>query len=128
MAATPLFIGTPKSPTVQIATANLLRDGTGTLGTVYTAGASGARIDRLNITATGTTTAGMIRLFLFDGTSNRLISELPVVAVTPSATQPAFTADIVFDQGLVITAAYLLKASTNNAETFNVTVTNGGDF
>ena len=128
MAAAPIFIGTPKSPTVQIATANTLRDGTGTLGTVYTAGASGARIDRLNITATGTTTAGMIRLFLFDGTNNRLIQEQPVVAVTPSATMPAYTADIVFDQGLTITAAFVLRASTNNAETFNVTVTNGGDF
>lgn len=128
MAAAPIFIGTPKSPTVQIATANTLRDGTGTLGTVYTAGTSGARIDRLNITAIGTTTAGMIRLFLSDGTNNRLVSELPVVAITPSATQPAFTADIVFDQGLVLQAAYLLKASTNNAETFNVTVTNGGDY
>ena len=128
MAAAPIFIGIPKSPTVQIATANALRDGTGTLGTVYTAGASGARIDRLNITATGTTTAGMIRLFLFDGTNNRLIQEQPVVAVTPSATMPAFTADIVFEHGLTITAAFVLRASTHNAETFNVTVTNGGDF
>ena len=128
MASTPIFIGTAKSPTVQIATANTGRDGTGTLGTVYTAGASGARIDRINITATGTTTAGMVRLFIFNGTSNFLISELPVVSVTPSATQPAFTADIVFDQGLVMTAAYQLRATTNNAETFNVTVTNGGDF
>lgn len=128
MAISPIFIGTPKSPTVQIATANAGRDGTGTLGTVYTAGASGARIDRINITATGTTTAGMVRLFLFNGTINQLIAELPVVAVTPAATMPSFSADIVFDQGFVMQATYLLKASTNNAETFNVTVTNGGDY
>lgn len=128
MAISPIFIGTVKSPSVQVATANTLRDGTGTLGTVYTAGASGARIDRINVTATGTTTAGMIRLFLYDGTNSRLISELPVIAITPAATTPSFSADIVFDQGMLMQATYQLRASTNNAETFNVTVTNGGDY
>ena len=49
MAAAPIFIGTVKSPTAQISTANTNRDGTGTLGTVYTAGALGGRIDKLNI-------------------------------------------------------------------------------
>lgn len=128
MATSPLFIGTVKSPTVQISTANTARDGTGTLGTLYTAGASGGRVDRINITATGTTTAGMVRLFMSDGTNNRLIQELPIVAITPSSTQPAFSADIVFDQGIAVQATYLLKTNTNNAETFNVTMTNGGDF
>lgn len=129
MAASPMFIGTIKSPTVQIATANALRDGTGTLGSVYTAGSLGGRIDRLSIIATGTTTAGMIRLFLFDGTaSTRLVYEQPVVAITPSATNPAFTADIVFEQGLLVQAGYVLRVSTNNTESFNVTVTNGGDY
>lgn len=127
MASTPQFIGTVKSPSVAIATANALRDGTGTLGTVYTAGASGARIDKLNITATGTVTAGMIRLFA--GTTGQfLIQEITVVATTPSATVPAWSTEIYFDQGLILQAAYLLKAGTEKAENFNVTVVNGGDY
>jgi len=126
MAAAPLFIGTVKSPSAAISTANALRDGTGTLGTVYTAGASGARIDKINITATGTTTSGMIRLF--SGTTGQnLIQEIPVMAITPSATTPAFTVDVVFDSGLMLQATYLLKAGTEKAESFNVTVVNGGD-
>lgn len=128
MATSPIFIGTPKTPSLQLSTANTARDGTGTLGTLYTAGASGARIDRINVTAIATTTAGMVRFFLYNGTTNLLISELPVIAVTPSATQPAFTADIVFDQGLILQATYQLRIATNNAEIFNVTVTNGGDY
>lgn len=129
MAATPMFIGTVKSPTVQIATANTARDGTGTLVTVYLpGGTTGGRVDRITITATGTTTTGMIRLFMFDGTNNRLLAELPVVAVTASATQAAFTSEILFEQGLTVQATYALKAATNNAETFNVTMTNGGDY
>lgn len=124
MATQPQYIGTPKSPTVNISTANTNLDGTGTLGTLMTAGASGSRVDRINITATATTTAGMIRLFI--GTA--LIKEIPVVAITPSGTQPAFSQDVVFDNGLILQASAVLKAGTNNAESFNLTVISGGDF
>lgn len=125
MATNAQYVSTPKSPSVALSVANTNRDGTtGTYGTVLTAGASGSRVDRLNITATGATTAGMIRLFV--GTA--MVREIPVVAITPSSTQPAWTSDVVFDNGLVLQASAVLKASTNNAENFNVTVMNGGDF
>jgi hypothetical protein len=124
MATSPQYVGTAKSPSVTISTANTNRDGTGTLGTVHTAGASGSRIDRLLIQATGTTTAGMVRLFV--GTA--LIKEVPVIAITPSATQPAWSAEVVFEGGLVLQASAVLKASTHNAESFTVTLTNAGDF
>ena len=125
MASSPQYVGTPQSPSVAISTANTNRDGsTGTYGTVMTASASGSRVDRINITATGTTTAGMVRLFL--GTA--LIKEVPVVAITPSATQPAWSVEVVFENGLILEAAAVLKASTHNAEAFNVTVISGGDF
>lgn len=123
MASVPQYIGTPKSPTVNITTANTNKDGTtGAYGTVMTAGASGSRIDRVNITATASTTAGMVRLFL--GTA--LIKEVPVIAITPSATQPTFSFE--FDAGWVLQASAVLKASTEKGESFNVTVMNGGDF
>ena len=125
MATAPQYVGTPKSPTVNITTANTNRDGaTGTYGTLMTAGASGSRVDRINLTATATTTAGMIRLFV--GTA--LIKEITVVAITPSATQPAFSQDIIFDNGLVLAASVVLKSSTEKGESFNLTVINGGDF
>jgi hypothetical protein len=116
----------------QIATANALRDGTGTLGTVFSAGASGSRIDAINLKATATTTAGTIRLFISDGTNHRLLTEVPVAANTPSATQPAWEAALnqqTFAQylPLVIPTGYSLRASTEKAETFNV-IAIGGDF
>lgn len=125
MAYQPQYIGTPKSPSVTISTANTNRDGaTGTYGTLMTAGASGSRVDRINLTATGTTTAGMIRLFV----GAALIKEIPVIAITPSATQPTFSADVVFDNGLILQSGAVLKASTEKAESFNLTVISGGDF
>lgn len=125
MSALPQYVGTPKSPSVNISTANTNRDGvTGVYGNLMTAGASGSRIDRINITAIGTTTAGMIRLFL--GTA--LIEEIPVSPVTPGAATPAWTADVDFEKGLIMQAGAVLKANTNNAEAFNLTVISGGDF
>ena len=127
------YVVTPKNGAfVQVSTANTNRDGTGTLGTVFTAASSsaGSRIDRVAIKATGTTTAGMIRLFVANSaaTSIRLIKEIPVIAITPSGTQPSFGVEVVFDNGLILENAATLRASTHNAETFNVQPIVAGDF
>jgi hypothetical protein len=127
MASNANYAATPKSALAQLSAANTLRDGTGTIATVLTAGASGTRIDDIVITATGTTTAGMVRLFLHDGTNARLWREVPVSAVTPSGTVPAFTATL-SNLALVLQTGWSLRASTHNAESFNVLVTRAGDF
>ena len=128
MASNASYVGTPKNGTCQLSVANTNRDGTGTLGIVHTAGAGGARIDVLRIQATGTTTAGMIRLFLDVGGTTRLIGEVPVIAVTPSGTQPAWAVDYEFPRGLVMQANAVLKAGTHTAESFNLIPTLAGDF
>ena len=86
MAVTAQYAATPRCGATQVSTANTKRDGTGILDPILTAGASGTRIDAINIKAMGTTTAGMIRLFVHDGTVARLLTEIPVTAVTPSDT------------------------------------------
>ena len=63
MAASQIFVGTLKAPFVQVSTANAGRDGSGTIGTLVTAGASGSRFDQMIIKATVATTAGTIRIF-----------------------------------------------------------------
>lgn len=128
MANNAQFVSVPKNGTAQVSVANTALDGTGTLTTVYAAGATGSRIDSLLVQATGTTTAGMIRLFISDGSATRLIMELPVVAVTPAATIPAWSATVNFPKGLVLQATWTLKAGTHNAETFNIIPTVAGDF
>lgn len=132
MAASAQYASTPKVGVGQISTANTNRDGTGTIGTVFTAGSSGSRIDMIDIQATATTTAGMVRLFLHNGTTAFLLAEVPVVAVTPSGTIPAFSAQLNSNTmtqilPIVIPTGWSLRASTNNAEAFNV-IALGGDF
>ena len=126
------YAATPKIGIGKISTANTNRDGTGTIGTILTAGASGSRVDAIAVKATGTTTAGTVRLFIHDGVNARLLTELPVVAVTPSATIPTWEVQLnasTMAQLLpfALPTGYSLQASTEKAETFNL-ITFGGDF
>lgn len=132
MASNPSYAATPKCGLGQVSIANTARDGTGTIATVFTAGANGSRIDAIDIKAVGTTTAGMIRLFIHDGTNARLLTEIPVPALTPSATLPSWEAQLNTNSmsqvlPIILPTNYSLRASTNNAETFNV-IAFGGDF
>ena len=121
------YASTVRAAMGALSAANAARDGTGTVVTLFTAGASGSRIDDIYIVATGTTTAGVIRLFLHDGTTARLLSETIVGAVTPSTSVPVWSSTLL-GQGIVIPSGWSLRATTNNAETFNIIVTRAGDF
>lgn len=120
MSGTAAYAGTVNAGQVLASAANTNRDGTGTLVTVLTAGANGALLERLSVIAQGTTTAGMIRFYIDDGTNIRLLDEIEVLAVTPSGTVRAFRDEIRYDDGLPLKAGWIVKASTHNAENFAV--------
>lgn len=133
----PAFVNLPNLGTTlsaaRISTANTNRDGTGTLATLLTGGASGTRIERVNVKAISTTTAGVVRLYIADnqGTPNiRLVAELLVTAITPSTTVKTWEGELVRTDGqplFLIPAGWTLRASTHNAESFDALVT-AGDF
>jgi hypothetical protein len=128
MSTSAQYASTVKASTVALAaTANTARDGTGTITTIHAAGALGARIDDIYIVSTGTCTAGVIRLFIHNGTTAFLWQEILVTATTPSTTQAVWSYTLL-NQGLVIPTGFSLRASTHNAEAFNILVTRAGDF
>lgn len=124
MAAAPAYASTPLPPDiVQVSAANTNRDGSGTLVQVTAGTAAGVVTEQIRITAVGATTAGMIRFFLSKdgGATKRLLIEVQVGAVTPSATQAAFTSVVADLAGLTLQDPNtILYAATNNAETFNI--------
>lgn len=126
MASAGVYVGTPKTWQAALSAANTNRDGTGTLVTVVTAGTNGSRIDKIRAVAAGTTAAGAIRLFLYDGTNTYLYKELIVAAITPSTTQEVWVGEHDAD-GLVLQNGWQLRAATNNAESHHV-FAKGGDF
>ena len=121
------YASTVANAAVVISSANSNRDGTGALVDVITGAASGTRVDDVSIAATGTTTAGVVRLYLHDGTNSRLWKEIMVPANTPSTTNATWSYSL-SDMALVLKSGWKLRASTNNAETFHVLVTRAGDF
>jgi hypothetical protein len=128
----PIFTLTPVVGMAQIATANPNRDGSGSLATVLTGGADGTRVQRVTVKATGTTTAGMVRLYIGDnaGTPNvRLWREILVTAITASATVAAFeyTLELLAERAMILPSGYTLRASTEKAEGFNV-IAEGGHY
>lgn len=121
MATSPVFEAVPQISAVSIGTANTNRDGTGTVGTVITGVAAGTEVRRIVIQAIGTTTAGMVRLFTFDGTNYRALREVVVTAITVAAGTAAFRAEIALSDVILPNASWSIVASTHNGETFHVT-------
>jgi hypothetical protein len=129
---TPIFLQAPRSEVIQNpATANANRDGaTGTYSGAFTAGANGSLIDAITFTAPAATTAGLVRVFYADdGATYRLLAEIPVTAVTPSATVAAFTVSWIPPTGqpFPLKASSKLRFNMEKAEAMNCAI-QGGDY
>jgi hypothetical protein len=126
MASAPNFSATPKYGGVSISSADTSRTAPTNVGTVFTAGASGSRIDEVTITAAGTSTENVVRLFVHTGSTYYLLQEVLILAVTPSASLDSFSTTLTFNS-LVLPTGHSLRATTNNAEAYHVHAF-GGDF
>jgi hypothetical protein len=127
--STPIFVGLANFGHGVVSVANANRDGTGTVVVVFTAGLYGSRVHRLRIKAAVTTTAGMVRLFINDGAAKFLYKEIPVSAITASATVETFVWELQLanEDALILPTGYTLLAATEKAEAINV-FAEGGDF
>lgn len=117
MSTTPNFPGTPISTAVAVsATANTSR--ASTVGVpansvaVSPVAANGARVDQINVNGLGTTVAGIIIIWHYDGTNSVPILEIPVTAVTPSTTAAAFATSVVPPNALLGANCRLYATST----------------
>lgn len=126
MATTPAFASTPKTGVVSIGTADTSRTTPTSVGTVFSAGSSGSRIDEVSVVAAGTTTAGVVRLFVYNGSAYFLLREVLVSAITPSTSTAVFSQTLGFNN-FVLPTGYSLRATTNNSDIFHITAF-GGDF
>lgn len=120
MALEPQYGSTPRVASVNVATANTNRDGTGTVATLITAGTNGTQIREIIYKARVTTTAGMLRIFLHDGSTFYFLDEISVLAATPSGTVQGHRASVTY-ANLVLPSGWSIRVSTNNAESADVT-------
>lgn len=121
MATSPKYSSVPRFEVAQATVANTNRDGsTGTYVDLITGVAAGTRIERIRVVGTGTTTAGVVRIFYYDGTNTRLLREYLVPAITPGTGTEVFSVEEKFEDLILPSASAKLKISTHIGETFNV--------
>lgn len=133
MATNAQYAATPKIGSALLTTADTSLTAPTTVGTVLTAGASGSRIDYIDIQGVATTVAGLVNLFIFDGSTYSLYLQVPIVAVTSSTTAPAFATAISSNSHpnllpINLPTGFSLRATTSVAQTGIRVVAQGGDY
>lgn len=126
MPSRPAYAATPVMGFGQVSTANTNRDGTGTIVDILQGVAPSTQVFEVVVDAQVTTTAGMVRLYLHNGTNYRLFDEIVVPAITVAAGTAGFRGVRQYRNLWLppISAGsatyYKLAASTHNAEAMNV--------
>jgi diphthamide biosynthesis methyltransferase len=133
MSTSAQYASTPKVGVALLTTADTSLTAPTTVGTVFTAGSSGSRIDYIEVMGVATTVAGLINLFIYDGTTYSLWQQIPVLAVTTSTTTPSFVAGLASNSNanimpLTIPTGSSLRATTTVAQTGVKVIAYGGDF
>jgi len=127
---TPIYPGLINKGKGKLTAANAARDGSGTVVTVFTAGANGSRVEIIRVKAIVTTTAGAWRFWAYDGTNAYAIGEIIVPAITVGAAVQSAEGLLDFTSPgnvLLLPSGWTIRAATNNAEAADVTVV-GGDY
>ena len=131
MATNPAFAATPHAGCfLTPATLDTSLTAPTNTSTVFTAGASGSRVDTIRICQVATTSgAGVLNIFLYDGSTYHLIDLYAYGAATLSTTSEAQPVDIYY-QNLVFATGWSIRVSVTTAagqSAFKVTAF-GGDF
>lgn len=117
MATTPTYAATLHNAAASISTANTNRDGTGTIATVFTAGASGSKIEEIVVKADGDPADCTIVFYLYDGTNYHVFDEWDIDnPAAGSATVASYRQARIYDN-LVLMSGWSLRASITAAPT-----------
>jgi hypothetical protein len=133
MSTSAQYASTPKIGSALLTTADTSLTAPTTVGTVFTAGASGSRIDYIDVQGVATTVAGLVNLFIFDGTNYFLYTQVPIQAITSSTTAAAFIS-VLSSNGnanilpINLPTGYSLRATTSVAQTGIRVTALGGDY
>jgi hypothetical protein len=121
MATSPAFATTPRIGAVSIATADSSYTAPTNVGTVITGVAAGTRIAEVVVKCAATSAAAIVRLFLYDGTTYWLFDEVTVAAATGSSTVQQTRVSVVYNNLILPSASWSLRATTSVSQATHVT-------
>lgn len=108
----------PVMGTINISTANSNLDGTGSVTAVITGANQGTLLQTITVKAVNSTTQGMVRLFVEASANFFLWREIKIPASSPTGVVKSFHSTLLVN--LMLKNGYTLYASTENAESFNI--------
>ena len=121
MAAAPQFAVTPRIGAVSVATADSSYTAPTNVGTVIAGVAAGTRVNEVVIKSAATSAAAVVRLFLFDGTTYWLFDEVVIAAVTGSSTAITNRVRLTYDNLVLPSSSWSLRATTSVSQATHVT-------
>lgn len=130
----PIFIGTPKNAFASTGVnANTALDGTGTVVTVYTAGANGSKIETINLWNIGSNIGTVVRFFINNGSTNTTAANNALIQeiswATNTVSQVASSTPVIIQPNIYLPASYKLNVTIGTAIASGIMVNaQGGDF
>jgi hypothetical protein len=130
MASSPAFAATPRNEAASVSTANTNRDGTGTIATVLTAGASGSKIEEIVIKADGDPADCTVVFYLHDGSAYHVFDEWDIGNPAAGSATTASYREARTYENLILKSGWSLRASITAAPTSGVVQVHafGGDY
>lgn len=119
MSSSPAFAATPDVQWTSLTAANNVYDGTGTVGSAFTAPATGSFLSFIKCKPLGTNVATVARFFLNNGSTNAtaannaLIGEVQLAATTASAV--GALAEVIYPLNFAIPAGYKVNVVLGTA-------------
>lgn len=129
MATTPAFAATPAVGSgIVPATLDTSLTAPANATTILTGIAAGTKIEEIVVEGLLTTVAGVLNVFLHDGTTYHLYDQFLITAVTSSTTAKAYRASRQYPNLVLLNAAWTLRVSqtvAGNQSGLKVTATGG---
>lgn len=121
MASSPVFATTPRIGAVSIATADSSYTAPTNVGTLITGVAAGTRISEIVVKCAATSSAAIVRIFLYDGSAYWLFDEITIAAATGSATVQQTRVSSVYNNLILPSASWSIRVTTSVSQTTHVT-------
>lgn len=122
MATEPAFAVTPRMAAVSIATAESSLTAPTNVGTLITGVTAGTRVSEIVVKMAAASSAAIVRVFLYDGTTYWLFDEISVAAVASPGTSTATTRVSTLYNNLVLpSSSWSVRVTTSVSQATHVT-------
>lgn len=120
MATNPAFAATPRIGAASAATADSSFTAPTSVVTVLTGASTGTKINEVVVKSAATSSAAILRLWLYDGSTYWLFDEIAIAAVTGSATLAQNRVSTTYSNLVLPSASWSLRASVSVSQTTHV--------